>query len=227
MKICKSCNYTFEDKFNFCSVCGKNLEHYIEPVFCGNCGKQIDSNVAFCPYCGSNVSQYTAIHSNISANENPQSNVSLTIAPIVASQSLNDKSNLSSESAQYGNNNTKVKVAGISPKSKFGYYAFIIGLLVIMALANSFGKMLSPNIGTLSRIVFGMSIGAVCGFLPLFLGKKWEGYLKNNLINGANSFWFCTLVGGGGILFALPASIILSLTMYFNVKRAMINKNIG
>lgn len=225
MKICKSCNYTFEDKFNFCSVCGKNLEHYVEPVFCGNCGKQIDSNVAFCPYCGSCVSEYNVIHSIKSANENPQSNVEpLTVAPNLARQFLKDGSNLSSESAQYNSNNQAVTVKKSSQNSNFGYYAFLIGLVLIMVIANSFGKILSPNTGALSRIVFGMATGVVCGLLPLFLGKKWEGYFKNNLVNGANSFWFCVLVGGGGILFTIPASIFLSLIMYFNVKRATISK---
>ena len=54
MKICKSCDKTYFDEYEFCPKCGGSLIDDTR-LRCPKCKKVLDDEFMFCPYCGSEL----------------------------------------------------------------------------------------------------------------------------------------------------------------------------
>ena len=76
MKICQSCNLSFENDFSFCSKCGSPLADIIENRFCPYCGKKVENGVLYCPYCGKSLHMDKSYNSSSFSKVNTQFNYS-------------------------------------------------------------------------------------------------------------------------------------------------------
>lgn len=57
-RVCSSCGFEVDDKFNFCPICGSKIisnESQSEKYkFCPKCGSKIKENTKICPNCEAN-----------------------------------------------------------------------------------------------------------------------------------------------------------------------------
>ncbi len=67
MKLCKKCNLTFSNKFEFCPKCGSNLVEDAS-LKCPNCARLVEKDYVFCPYCGYDLQKNSAFKKPVTLN---------------------------------------------------------------------------------------------------------------------------------------------------------------
>lgn len=62
---CPGCKKEFDERLNFCNVCGEKLKIKPETISCPHCGKTIPKNSAYCSFC------YKELNTDKNGNDKP------------------------------------------------------------------------------------------------------------------------------------------------------------
>ncbi|MBP1763505.1 MAG: zinc-ribbon domain [Firmicutes bacterium] len=169
-------------------------------MYCEKCGKQITASAVYCKHCGQKI---------IFEHEDCLSDINCKKETVVLETTNGSENTCNNKETKDSSSST----GGLS----------IVGFVIAIATGKGLAKSYYNDPVAhryIEHIGGGLLSGAVCGIIPFFLSHQRKAGLKKSNFVSWGSFLFCTVAGlVGGLTFAIPASICLTIIIWYMSKK--------